>query len=248
MSSTQTLPEAPRTPTLSEVIRAAIDSRLRDVHVALPGRIESYDASEQKADVKPMVGELLPTRAGREIEESLPVIPNVPLVFPRGGGFYLTLPMRPGDFVLLVVNERSIDTWISGDGDEKSPDDFRTHNLSDAVALAGLYPLRAALDEVSVGDNLVIGREGGSSIHLRPDDEIHLGGDDASDYVALAELVRTEVQKAIDYTTAVKGVFNTLTVGASDGGAANAGAKKSAAELVVTPTIEAPASSKVKAD
>lgn len=186
---TQTIPEAPRTPTLPEVIRFAIDARLRDVHVALPGRVESYDAEEQKADVKPMVRDLVPTRNGEEVEETLPIIPNVPVMFPRGGTYFITFPLAVGDFVLLVFNERSIDNWASGNGAEKNPDDFRTHNLTDAVAIPGFYPFSQAIGESSIDSNMVLGKDGGSTVHIKDDGEIHLGKENPSEFVALAQKV-----------------------------------------------------------
>lgn len=247
MSSTQTIPEAPRTPTQSEVIRAALDSWARGLHVALPGRVESYDAAEQKADIKPMVKDLTPTRTGRELLEIIPVIPNVPIVFPRAGGYFLTMPVRAGDFVLLVVCERSIDVWISSDGGEKNPDDFRTHNLSDAVAIPGLYPFSQSIGESGIDVNGVLGREGGPTVHLKPDGSVHLSQENASDFVALSDLVKTEIEKVVAYVDSVKSVFAVGVPAAGDGGAAIQTSQITASQAISPPTIAAPAASKVKA-
>lgn len=205
---TQTIPEAPRSPTLAEVVRAAIDSRLRETHVALPGRVEKYDAAEQKADIKPMVQDLVPTREGTELVESLPVIPNVPVAFPRGGGYFMTFPLQQGDFVLLVFNERSIDTWASGDGAEKNPDDFRTHNLTDAVAIPGFYPFSQAVGEGGIDANMVLGKDGGSTVHIKDDGEIHLGKEDPTEFIALAQKVLDELNDVKADFVALNAVFD----------------------------------------
>lgn len=247
MTSTQTLGAEPRSPTLEDVIRAGLRSLQREVNVALPGRVEAYDSSKQLAEVQPLVQELVATREGTERVETLPVIPNVPVIFPRAGGYFLTLPVAVGDYVQLLVNQRSVDAWFNGDGRIKNPNDFRMHDLSDAVALPGFYPLQDALEESGVGSHLVLGRVGGAQVHVKQQ-EIHAGSENASDFVALADLVRAEVQKAVDYATAIKAVFNIVAVGVMDGGLVNAQSKQTAAQNIAAPTIDAPAASVLKAD
>jgi len=106
-----------------------------EMRVSLPARVEQYDETKQRADVKP----LLNRRYADGEEAELPVIAGVPVVWPRSGGAALTMPVAKGDGVLLVFADRSIDRWLS-DGGQVTPDDPRTHDLSDAVAIPGLVP------------------------------------------------------------------------------------------------------------
>lgn len=156
-----------RTPRLEEVLRLAYRTMQTDLHVALPGRVEKYDASTQKADVKPLLQRHLSIPEQGELIEPLPVITDVPVVFPRGGGFFLSLPLAVGDHVLLVFNERSIDKFVAGDGGDTDPIDLRMHSLSDAVAFPGFYPSQKALGDAS-GDALVLGKDGGLELILDP--------------------------------------------------------------------------------
>lgn len=184
-----------RTPTLEEVIRAAIETRLLEVHTALPGRVETYDAARQKASVKPLLKRSVVRSDGSDFAETLPIIPDVPVVFPRGGGFFLSLPMQPGDFVLLLFSESSIDTWQTGAGEETAlleGLDLRRHDLSDAVALAGWYPDKRALASASPA-HLVVGADAGKQVHVKTA-EIALGIENPADFVALAAKVLTELQ------------------------------------------------------
>ena len=98
-----------RTPTLQEVIRQAFDYYLEDLHVALPGKVESYDAEEQRATVQPLVNRRVVVEEGETLTEQLPSIPDVPIAFPRSGDFFLTFPIKRGDLVTLVFQERSIE-------------------------------------------------------------------------------------------------------------------------------------------
>jgi len=111
------------------LLEAAIASHLEDTHTAIPGRVESV--SGDRCSVKPLINRTL--RDGRT--EELPVVANVPIWFPRGGGASITWPVAAGDGCLLVFSERSLDAWKAGG---QNPADPRKHDLTDAVAFVGL--------------------------------------------------------------------------------------------------------------
>jgi hypothetical protein len=129
------------TPTLPEVLRAVLESRLADVHTALPAKIVKYDATTRKADVQPLLkreyvdGDIM----------SMPVISNVPVMFPSGGGAFLSFPVKAGDGCLLIFSERSLDRWLSQNNvGEVETADVRMHDITDAVAIVGLAPFAAS--------------------------------------------------------------------------------------------------------
>lgn len=127
------------TPTLAQVLQDAIDAKICELHVCLPARVESYDAGTQKANVKPLLQKKYVD--GRVV--SLPIVNNVPVIMPRTGKAFLSLPLAPGDTVTLLFAERSLDKWKSTGG-EVNPDDPRKHNLSDAFAIPGGYSFNEA--------------------------------------------------------------------------------------------------------
>ena len=154
----------PATPTLAEVIRAAIDSRLADVHTAIPGKIKSYDAATQTADVIPLVKASTPMADGGDELEELPVIPNVRVLWPRAGGCYIHFPMAAGDYVLLVFNETAIGHWRAGAGEPAPPGDVSRHSLSYPYAIPGGWPDAGAFGTegpvIVVADALTVCGEG----------------------------------------------------------------------------------------
>ena len=101
-------------PTLSQVLNQAINNRLLDLHTALIARVESYDAAKQQVSVSPVLKRILPNLDDELVSEQLPVLSDVPVLFPRAGGFFISFPIQPGDFVQLVFNEVSIDDWMAG--------------------------------------------------------------------------------------------------------------------------------------
>lgn len=160
-----------RSPEPQEVLRAAMEYALADVHTALPGRVEAYDPATQKADIKPLIKRLVSTEDGEELLEELPVLPQVPVIFPRTASAFITFPVAAGDHVLLIFNERSIDNFVAGDGEDTDPDEYRTHDLSDAVALLGFYPdAKAIVEADNDTERLTMGTtEGGMRLHIASD-------------------------------------------------------------------------------
>ena len=116
---------------LGELLDAAIANAGENTHTAIPGVVVSVGGGT--VNVKPLLNRKL--RDGTV--EELPVIPNVPVWFPRGGGASITWPVAAGDGCLLVFSERSLDEWKGGGG-QVTPDDPRKHGLSDAIAFVGL--------------------------------------------------------------------------------------------------------------
>lgn len=132
------------TNTLSSILNRAIEKNMNEIHTSMPGQVQAYDFSTQKASVKPLIKKKY--KDGKE--DSLPVIVNVPVIFPRAKDFSMTFPIQPGDYVLLVFTERSMEKFLALGG-EQDPGDFRKFDLTDAVAIPGLYPFSVP----SIADN-----------------------------------------------------------------------------------------------
>lgn len=188
--------------TLGQVLRMAIDARLVDVHTAMPGRVESYDATTQLASVKPLLKRSLRDVDNNEVVEDLPIISDVPVAFPRAGDWFMAFPVAQGNTVLLVFCERNLDQWIERGGDV-DPGDLRLHPLDGAVAIPGVYSQPDALTDAHA-ENLVIGKTGGAQIHIKADGTVNLAEESPSAFVALANLVDTELGNLNSHLTTLK--------------------------------------------
>lgn len=189
-------------PTIEEAMDVILRNHSASLRVMLPGVIESYDPDRQCANVKPLLP--IPRDTGLEtFEEEIDVLPCVPVVFPRAGDFFLSLPLKEGNYVMLVFGDRSFDRWWRGNGSKvDEPILQHTHHESDAVALAGFYPDQDALADAHP-DNLVLGKNGGAQIHVK-DDEVNIYEENAADFVALA-------QKVLDELDAISSAFSNHT-------------------------------------
>ncbi len=141
--------DQPQTPSLPGVIDGAISARLKNLRVALPARVETYDASTQTCSCQPLVYDGYFDETGTRQAEKLPVIASVPVMFPGSGAYSETWPLKAGDTVLLVFSSSSIDRWLANGG-EVDPIDDRRHHLTDAIAIPGIRTLPAALSSTAV--------------------------------------------------------------------------------------------------
>ena len=197
-------------PSNEGLIRAWIERSLGDLHVAMPGRVESYDVATQTANVKPLVRHAAPQPDGSTAQEDLPVIPSVPVLWPRAGGWFLAMPLAAGDSVQLLVNSAAIGHWRAGQGEVTDPRDLRRHHLSHAVAIPGLATRAGALrhapsaalgmvfgedadggTRVTIDSNgtLIVTRSTSELLRVETNGEVSLGGAVGAQFVALANLV-----------------------------------------------------------
>lgn len=90
--------------TLSDVLKIAFKDFRKTIYTAMPGIIEAYDPATKRASIQPAL-----RTAFRDGEYgSLPILPNVPVVLPSGGGFSISFPLQKGDPVLIVFCQRGI--------------------------------------------------------------------------------------------------------------------------------------------
>jgi len=128
--------------TLNNVIKSQLNARIDHLHTNFPATIVSYDANTQKASIQPMIERL--DSNGDSVKPA--VINGVPIVCLSAGTGVLSFPVRVGDHVLVVVSERSLDNYMFSDGASTvNPEDRKTHDMSDAIAITGLYPYQLAL-------------------------------------------------------------------------------------------------------
>lgn len=170
-------------PSLAEIVRLALDSKMLDVHVALPCRVEKYDAATQTVEVAPMVRRALTNTDGETQHEDLPVLPNVPVCFPRSANFSATWPISKGDFVLVIFCSSAIGTWRAT-GQLSDPVDLRRHDLSYAVAIPGIAPDGSTIPTASDAAVLEVG---GAATHVAV-------GAAATDFVAMNQKVMDALQ------------------------------------------------------
>lgn len=113
------------------------ESRLLDINVAGPARVERYDEARRVADLQLMIRRRVPDNDGGSVYETVAMLPSVPVLMIFGGPFSLTFKLAPGDTVLALACSQDIAQWrITGEISDPKLKGF--HDWSWAVAIPGL--------------------------------------------------------------------------------------------------------------
>lgn len=132
----------------TETFLAAMEGWQSGIWTALPGIIQSFDPATGTCTIQPTIQARVrakdssdtPPLPGAVVSKkpwwwvSLPVLVDVPVLFPGGGGWSMTFPIAKGDEALVVFASRCIDAWWqSGKVDVQA--ELRMHDLSDGFAI-----------------------------------------------------------------------------------------------------------------
>ncbi len=185
---------------------------LAEAHVSMPGKVESFDADSQTADIQPQIKRRLRHEDGTVTFERLPKIPNVPVLYFRAGGFFDYAPLQQGDRVVLHFTDYSLDEWWE-QGRETEPKFAHSHELTDCFATPGGYTKADPLSSMGTSKQ----RIGTSDLHISNDGSVIKIGDGASEFIALAQKVLTELT---NITNAFNGHTHSVVLGLCTAGGA----------------------------
>lgn len=123
------------------------------LRVAIPGIIRSWNAATQTVSVQAAISEQIVCNSesfrrkhgANKGFEKLPELQDIPIVWPRSGGYMITFPISVGDECLVIFSDTCIDSWwqdgcpLGEDGEYVSQNAMseRRHDLSDGFALIG---------------------------------------------------------------------------------------------------------------
>lgn len=119
---------------ISDLLRQSFEAMSDNLHVCLPGQIETFDSATKKASVS--------VKIKKKFENGdstpYPVIENVPVIFPGSADALIAFPLNQGDGCLIIFAERSIENWKLT-GNLQDPSDPRKFSFSDALCIPGLF-------------------------------------------------------------------------------------------------------------
>ncbi len=121
-------------PITGDFLRQALDALRREIfstlHVAMPGTVIAYDASDGTVSVRPA----LRRRTSSDQILTAPILSRVPVLLPSSD----FIP-APGDPCLLIFCDFCLDGFLDT-SQPVLPPSPRSHDLSDAFALVGFCP------------------------------------------------------------------------------------------------------------
>lgn len=146
--------------TLEQLLTDFFDMMSRDINTCIPGVVERKN-SDNTVEVKPAIKKVYSD--GRVVE--LPLLLDVPVLYPFSSKFSLSWPLEKGDPVIVIFSQRSIERWKSRGG-VQLPGDRRHHDLSDGFCLpCGAYKGQQTVDTsdfvMEYGDAIITMKESG---------------------------------------------------------------------------------------
>jgi hypothetical protein len=150
-----------------EALRAAFRGLRSGIWTALPGIVQGFDAGEGTVTVQPAVQGVQQAPDGSVAAVEYPLLVNVPVYFPRGGGCTLTFPIAAGDECVMVFSSRAIDAWWQS-GQVQAPTEPRMHDLADGFAFVGPFSQARMIGNVSTAATQLRSDDGSTFIELDP--------------------------------------------------------------------------------
>lgn len=187
------------------------------MQIIMPATVQSYSSATQRAKLKPAV---CPVRDDGSFLD-IPVLPDVPVVFPGGGGWELTFNITTGDTLLLVVASSSVDEWKLDGNPASKPKSKRNHDVSDAFAMPDIRPISrprlhstvgvmlsnlAGTTQLELTDATALVKAPAAVVEA---DSVALGSASATDFVASGTLFDAQIAALNTWFTVVGGVVGT---------------------------------------
>lgn len=184
--------------TLPAVIEAAVQAKLMTIHTGLVGRVVEFYPQRGTIDVQALPT-LLDSRGTARV---LPVLQDVPFVYPRAGTFKVTWPLSEGDAVWLVFGERDLSAYLTG-GQEVTANPVRTP-LGSCVAMPGPWPL----SDATIQSGGVRVEYAGTRVEITTSGDVQI--DAGARKVALGNDIGEALEKVSDALGAASDALNTI--------------------------------------
>lgn len=179
----------------AEILAAHAEVIKNDIRKCVPATVTAVHPDRQTVDVQVAINNLVFDELGNAGSEPAPSISDVPLGVLRGGGMLVWIPVAAGDSVLLIFSDSSADTWRAGDGSAQDPGFAGKHTLDSAFAIPMFAPDAKMMTSPNADPTkIIIGQDGGAAQIRISEADIELGAP-ATDFVAMAAKVLTELQK-----------------------------------------------------
>ena len=120
-----------------------------NLRCCIPCIIQSYDAAKGTVECQPAIREKIINQNEENEYRNLPLLLNVPVVFPSNSEYAVTFPLEKGDECLVLFSDLSIDNFWEK-GNVQNPIEDRRHDLSDGIAIPCNLSLASKKPELKI--------------------------------------------------------------------------------------------------
>lgn len=155
-----------------------------NIRCCIPGIVQSYNRANNTAEIQPAIREEIVNEDNSVSYVNLPLLINVPIMFPKCAKGGLSFPITQNDECLVFFSDLSYDNfWKSGD--IQNPVEVRRHDLSDGIAIPTAISQK---NTKQIGRNLAL-EFGNSKIELTGSDVIFSVGYQSFTFTEIIEFM-----------------------------------------------------------
>lgn len=154
-------------------MRVILDGRQSTIWTAIPAYVTSVNFTAMTVECQPTIQGVISNFDGTETMVNLPLLVDVPIIFPSAGGFTLTLPIAINDEGLVIFSSRAIDSWWQNSG-IGVPVESRQHDLSDGLFIPGPKSQPNVISSISTTNAQLRSDDGTIYLELTPSGVINL--------------------------------------------------------------------------
>ena len=118
----------------NQIYENLINEAMFRTRCCIPCIIQSYNSVNNTVECQPAVRERIINEDGTIQYIQLPLLINVPVVFPGSANFDIKFPLSKNDECLVFFSDLSIDNFWQK-GSVQNPVEVRRHDLSDGMAI-----------------------------------------------------------------------------------------------------------------
>ena len=149
-----------------EAQRLTLEGMQAQIWTALPAIITEVNYSRYTVSAQPAIQGIIEGADGVPQYQNLPLLINVPICFPCGGNFNVTLPVQAGDECLIIFASRCIDAYWTSGGVQK-PQEIRMHDLSDGLCILAPYSQKRAREAGAFASDAFVIRDDKNNNFIR---------------------------------------------------------------------------------
>ena len=118
----------------NQIYENLINEAMFRTRCCIPCIVQSYNEGNNTVECQPAIRERIINEDGTIQYVQLPLLVNVPVVFPGSSDFELKFALKQNDECLVLFSDLSIDNFWEK-GSLQNPVEVRRHDLSDGIAI-----------------------------------------------------------------------------------------------------------------
>lgn len=174
-------------PELDDLLAESRNALLANMNCVQIGQIKKIN-DDQTAEIQ--IQFLRKIQNGGGETRAYPLLVDCLYFVLNGGGAYVDMPINPGDYCIVLFNDRNIDDWWDT-ANVAVPADTRKHSISDGMALVGINPRAKALPFDGSALRLIGPTGSNSFINFQADGSIELNAPGGFKITANTEITGT---------------------------------------------------------